>query len=214
MDKGRLVAAGVIVGGGWYFLTRSGALAGTGAGLDDLGLVPHEPTPAERARAEALRQPAPGNAPIAASSSPGFVGAGGLAAIGGGASVVLGAVLGPGIALGIATAGIGIAVAFISYELLKQRASMHTNDVRDAWEKQFVALHTALGLQPLTYAQTAGSAPGTLEMAEVIFLFDHDRNQLLWKAVQNTQDERQFRGAALNVDRFLTYQGVPVQDVV
>lgn len=205
-----ILAGGIILGGGWYLLTRSGALAGSGVGLDELGIL--QPTPAERARAEALRVPAAGNTPVVSSHN--FVtDPSGIVAIGGASAATIGAILGPGLATGIATAGIGLAVAFISYELLKQRASMHTNDVRDQWEKQFVGLHRALGLTPLRYDQTIGSAPGTVEMAECIFFFDHDSQQRLWHAVQGTQDERQFRAAANDVDRFLTVNGVPVQDV-
>jgi hypothetical protein len=214
MKAGPILAGAVIAGGGWYLLTRSGALQGTPLGLDTLGLIPHEPTPAERAQALALRQPAAGNAPIV--QNPSFVTSGGLAAVAGlGASFL--PLLGlHGVALGITTAGIGLAVLFITYMLLKQRASMHTNDVRDQWEKQFVELHHALGLRALTYDQIRGKgsvAPGTLEMAEVIFNFDHDEKQSLWIAVQHTQNESQFRAAAMNIDRFLAAQGVPVQDV-
>lgn len=215
MKPGTVVAAAVVVGGGWYFLTKSGALAGTGLGLDAFGvpIQPDGPSAADLARANALRQPAPGNAPIAAASSSSFVASGGLGALAG-----LGAATLPlfglgGVALGITTAGIGLAVAFLSYELLKQRASMHTNDVRDQWTKQFVSLHDALGLTPLTAAQTRGSGVGSVEMGEVIFNFDHDSAQRLWHAVEGTQDERTFRAAAANVDAFLRSHGVPVQDV-
>jgi len=211
MNHGRILAAAVVIGGAWYVLTRSGALAGTGAGLDDLGLVRHEATPAERLRAEALRQPGAGNAPIAPSAS--FVTSGGLTALAGVGAAALPLLGVGGVALGLSTAGIGLAVFFISYELLKQRASMHTNDVRDQWEAQFVALHDAIGLRRLTSAQTQGSAPGTIEMAEVIYYFDHDDSQRLWHAVEGTQDERQFRYAAGQVDAFLMARGVPVQDV-
>lgn len=211
MNHGRLLAAGVLIGGSWYLLTRSGALAGTGAGLDDLGLVAHEPTPAELARAQAVRQPAAGNAPIV--QNPSFVQQGGLSAIAAAGASALPLLGVGGVALGITTAGIGLAVAFVSYALLKQRASMHTNDVRDQWESQFVPLAASLGIPPLTADETRGSAPGTVEMAQVIYLFDHDDNHTLWKSVQQTQDERTFRYAAGRVDAFLTANGVPVQDV-
>lgn len=212
MKGGTLAAGAIFAGGAWYLLTRTGALEGSGLGLDDIGLVAHEPTPAERAQALALRQPGPGNAPIV--SSPSFFGSGqGIGALAGIGAAALPALGLSGLALGLTTAGIGLAVAFVTYELLKQRASMHTNDVRDQWQRQFIELHSALGLRPLTAAQTAGSGPGNIEMAEVIFSIDHDSDQRLWKAVTHTQKEAQFRAAAMNIDRFLTSAGIPVQDV-
>lgn len=210
MTPGAKVVVGLgLAGGAWYLLTREGTLQGSGFALDELGLVPHEPTPAERARALALRQPGPGNIPI--TSSPGFIGSGGLVAVGGIGAAVLPLFLSSSLAIGLATAGIGLAVVFLSYVLMKQRASMHTNDVRDQWQKQFVELHSAMGMAPIKGGTTV--APGTLEMAEVIFAIDHDEKQSYWMAVQHTQDERQFRAAATNIDRFLTSNGIPVQDV-
>jgi hypothetical protein len=213
MKAGNAIAAVVIVGGGWYLLSRGGVLAGTGAAIDEvLGYDPFGPSTAtDAARAAALRQPAAGNAPVVQNAS--FVSSGGLSVIGAGTAGLLPYILGPGLMTGIATAGIGVAVAFLSYELMKQRASMHTNDVRDAWQRQFITIHDALGITPLRPDQTAGSGPGNIEMAEVIFYFDHDANNTLWKAVTKTQDERQFRYAAANVDRFLAAHGIPVQDV-
>lgn len=220
MKPPQIVAGVVIAGGAWYLLTRSGALRGTDLGLDTLGLISpgiglagHEPTLAERAQALALRQPGPGNTPIV--QNPSFISSGGLAAVAGVGVSLLPLFLHSSLAVGLTTAGIGLAVVFITYLVLKARASMHTNDVRDQWQKQFVELHHALGLKSLTYAQVGkGSvAPGTLEMAEVIFAIDHDSDQRLWKAVQHTQNEAQFRAAATNIDRFLGSNGIPVEDV-
>lgn len=216
METRSLVAFGILGAGGFYLLSRSGALGDLA--LPDFGLgpgavdTPGGPlSPAQLAQLQA-RTAGAGNTPIVASTP--FVGSpqgiGAIATVGASVLPLLGV---GGVALGITTAGIGLAVAFVTYELLKQRASMHTNDVRDQWERQFVDLHRALGIRPLTADQVRGSAPGTVEMAEVIFNFDHDRSQRLWHAVQGTQDERVFRAAAANVDRFLASVGVPVQDV-
>ena len=215
MDSKTLIAFGVLGAGGVYLLSRQGVLGDTSGWLPDLGLGPGAVatglTPAQLAQLSA-RTAGAGNAPVV-SSTP-FVssaqGLGAIAALGASTLPLFGV---SGVALGVTTAGIGLAVTFLTYELLKQRASMHTNDVRDQWERQFVDLHRALGIWPLTAEQTRGSAPGTVEMAEVIFNFDQDRSQRLWHAVQGTQDERAFRAAAANVDRFLTSVGVPVQDV-
>lgn len=214
MTSGRVIGVIIVAGGGWYLLTRTGALAGTGLALDELGLIRHEATPAETARALALRQPGPGNAPVVA--NPSFVGAGGIGAIGALATAALPFLHLGAAAAGIATAGIALVVIFVAYKLLKQRASMHTNDVRDVWQKQFIGLHDALGIRKLTIAQTAGSGPGNIEMAEVIGYFDPSQvppNQPLWQAVTKTQDETKFHAAASAIDAFLTAHGVPVQDV-
>lgn len=211
MTSGKAIAVIIVAGGGWFVLTRTGALAGTGLALDELGLIPHEASPAERAQALAVRQPNPGNAPIVPSAS--FAGAGGVGAIAGLATAALPLLGLTGAGLAFATAGIGLVVVFVAYKLLKMRASMHTNDVRDQWQQQFVGLHRALGIRDLTVAQTAGSGPGNIEMAEVIFYFDHDTEQRLWKAVTKTQDETRFHAAATNIDAFLTAHGVPVTDV-
>lgn len=215
---GQVLAFGVLAFGAWYLLTggSSGQLgAALSSVLDPDGDVPTRgPLTSQQYAAlqNAERTTLAGNAPATASSS--FMGSpagiSSLAATGTAALPLLGV---GGVALGITTAGIGIGVAFISYELLKQRASMHTNDVRDAWQRQFIAIHDALGIRPLTYAQTAGSGPGSIEMAEVIFYFDHDPNNTLWKSVTKTQDERVFRAAAVQVENFLRAQGIPVQDV-
>jgi hypothetical protein len=214
MTGKQLAGVAALGAGGWYLLSRSGALQGSGLDLTELGLIGSDGSflsPAERAQALALRQPAPGNMPIVQSAS--FVSSGGLAAIGGLGAAALPLLGLGGIALGLTTAGIGLAIFFVSYYLLKQRASMHTNDVRDQWQKQFIDLHHALGLRDLTYEQTKGSGPGNIEMAEVIFSIDHDSSQRLWKAVTQTQDERMFAAAARNIDQFLTANGIPVQDV-
>ncbi len=110
---------------------------------------------------------------------------------------------------GIVTLGVAAAIAFFSYEYLQQRASIQTNRVRDAWEFQFVALHDALGIRPLPYVTGSGGR-GTQEMAEVIFMFDHDSSQRLWHAVQGTQNETQYKIAARAVEIFLGEHGVPV----
>lgn len=215
-DKGTLLALGLLGIGGYYLLTQTSAASALGLSDPDLGPNPYlnpNLTPAQQAAIAAnARTAGPGNAP--ASPATPFIGSpGGLSGVGAVVASTL-PLLGLGAtALAITTAGIGVAIAFLSYELLKQRASMHTNDVRDAWQRQFIALHSALGIRPLTIAQTQGSGPGSIEMAEVIFYFDHDNNQTLWKAVSHTQDERVFRAAAANVDRFLGAQGIPVQDV-
>lgn len=214
MTSSKTVALIIVAGGGWFVLTRTGALAGTGLALDELGLVRHEASPAERAQALALRQPNPGNAPIVASAS--FAGMGGVAAIGGLASAAIPLLHLSAAAAGFATAGIAIAVIFISYKLLKMRASMHTNDVRDQWQKQFVGLYAALGLPPMRAEDTRGSGPGNIEMASIIAHFDPSQvppNQPLWQAVTKTQDETRFHAAASNIDAFLHAHGVPVQDI-
>lgn len=220
MKTGKLIAGAVLAGGAFYALAKSGTLTDLGipadaAGLDLFGapVGPDRRTAAQRARDEALRATAPGNAPIV--PSPGFFGS--AAGVGAIDTAIVSAVgllgaagaFGGALATGAATLGIGFAVVFLSYEFLKQRASMHTNDVRDAWTQQFIALHEAL-MGPFT--PVPGNGPGDLEMAEVIFYFDRDTSQRLWHAVQDTQDERQFRAAANAVDRFLTSRGVPVQE--
>lgn len=219
----KIIGLAIIGAGGIFLLSRRA----DAAGFSDDDFNPIDPatgmpvntsnlTPAQRV---ALQQYAahagPGNAPIVASPSmigpvTGLVGAAGstiaIATIGT-------ATVGAAIATAAVTAGIGLVVIFVSYKLLKQRASMHVNDVRDQWQRQFVDLHRALGIRPLTAAQTFGSGPGNIEMAEVIFHFDHDSSQRLWMAVTHTQNEQAFRTAAANIDRFLSAQGVPVQDV-
>lgn len=214
MTSGKAIGVIIVAGGGWFVLTRTGALAGTGLALDELGLIRHEASPAERTQALALRQPNPGNAPIVPSAS--FAGAGGVGAIAGLGAAALPLLGLTGAGLAFATAGIGLAVVFISYKLLKMRASMHTNDVRDQWQKQFVGLYAALGLPPMRAEDTRGSGPGNIEMASIIAHFDPSQvppNQPLWTAVTKTQDETRFHAAASNVDAFLHAHGVPVQDV-
>jgi hypothetical protein len=214
------IAIGVFGVGLWFVLAKQGALRafGINPGDDpfsaiDSGIL----TPAQRATLAATAQTLAGNAPVV--PAPSFFGTPqGVSAIDGAAVTAAGGlaaagVFGSAVVAGIATAGIGIAVAFFSYEWLKQKASMRTNDVRDAWESQFVALHTALGIRPLSFAQTFASAPGTVEMGEVIYYFDHDDSQRLWHAAEGTQNESTFRIAAQAIDRFLTSQGVPVRDV-
>lgn len=219
----------IVAGALWYTIAYTDVLAALGLpnpiadnqpGADGL-------TPAQRAQIAATHQLAPGSAPIV--PAPSFFGTpSGIAAID---SAILGTVgvlasagvLGGAVVAGAATLGIGFAVAFLSYEYLKQRASMRTNDVRDAWQKQFVALHDALGIRKLTVASGPGGggyspgddgeSNGSVEMAEVIFALDHDSSQRLWHAVTDTQNEAQFRQAANVIDRFLTSRGVPVQDV-
>lgn len=209
MQTGSLVAGAVLIGGAVYLLNREGVID-VGDLAQTFGLGPGSITgpltPAELAAIQA-RTPGAGNAPIVA--SPAFASPQNLAAIGGVGVAALPLLGVTGVGLGLATAGIGLAVAFATYELLKQRASMHTNDVRDLWERQFVDLSRALGLP--THTETS-VAPGTLEMADVIFYFDHDTSQRLWHAVQGTQDETRYRLAARNVDLFLTARGISVQD--
>lgn len=214
MDRGTLIAGGILGFGALFLLSHSGE--GFSLFDSDLGANPYlaNLTPAQRAQLAAgqLGTAGPGNAPAvgaAPSVSPAQI-AGAIGGIGAAALPLLGV---GGVALGIATAGIGLGVVLVSYALMKQRASMHTNDVRDLWQRQFIALHDALGLTPLTAAQTQGSGPGSIELAECIFAFDHDSTNSLWRAVAHTQDERVFRGAAANVDRFFAARGIPVEDV-
>lgn len=214
------IAIGIFGAGLWYVLAKQGALRAFGIlpsgdpfNAIDSGIL----TPAQRVQLAAVDRTLAGNAPVV--PAPSFFGTPqGVAAIDGAAIATAGGlasagVFGGAIVAGAATAGIGIAVAFFSYEWLKQKASMRTNDVRDVWEQQFVLLHQALGIRPLSAQDTAGSAPGTVEMGEVIYYFDHDDTQRLWHAVEGTQNESQFRIAAQAVDRMLTSQGVPVRDV-
>lgn len=216
----------VIGVGGVFLLSRQNTAANA---INDDGSITIDPvtglpistnqlTPAQRAAlAQYAGQAGPGNAPIA--PAPGFFsGPAGIGAIDtgilGGVGIAASAgVFGGALATGAATLGIGFAVAFFSYEFLKQRASMHTNDVRDAWQRQFIDLHRALGIRDLTAEQVRGSGPGNIEMAEVIFYFDHDDQQRRWKAVTQTQNEQQFRAAARDVENFLRSQGVPVTDI-
>jgi hypothetical protein len=228
MKTGSIVAGGIVVGGAFYLLARSGALAQLQTDLhlappiDPLTGQPYPPTPtaAEQVRALALRQPGAANTPIAG-GAPSFISTGGLGAIAGLAAAALPLLGVGGVALGISTAGIGLAVAFLSYELLRQRESIAVNRARDAWQHQFIDLSNALGIPPVTYASTAGGggyspgvgggSNGSVEMSRVIFFFDHDPNNTLWKAA-NTQDMTKFRNAANAIDAFLRAQGVPVQN--
>lgn len=209
MQTGTLITSAVLLGGAVYLLNREGVIDvgdwGQTFGLGP-GSVSGPLTPAELAAIQ-LRSPGAGNAPIV--GSPPFVNPSTIAGFGALGAATLPLFITSQVALGLATAGIGLAVAFVTYELLKQRASMHTNDVRDLWERQFVDLARALGMPPITDRNVA---PGTLEMADVIFYFDHDASQRLWHAVQGTQDETRYRAAARNVDLFLTQHGIPVQD--
>jgi|SRR5882672_7045729 len=217
---GVVIVAGVL----WYLATQSSVLESLGlpapVGADGL-------TPGQRVALAASHQLAPGSAPVV--PAPGFfgtpqgIGAIDSAILGGVGLAASAGLLGGSVVAGAATLGIGFAVAFASYLYLKQRASMHVNDVRDAWQKQFIELHKALGIRPLPGPSGPGGggystgddgqSNGNVEMAEVIFYFDHDGSQRLWKAATNTQNEAQFRQAATAIDRFLMSQGVPVQDV-
>lgn len=209
------------IGGTWYFLSKAGVLTGTGLSFDEIlaSVAPGLSAQAQYVQGQALDQSGAGNSPkvpavayvgaaasIAGSIAGIFAGGG---AAGGGAGAALG--------ISLATAGIiagVVIVVYLAYRFLKkQKASMHTNDVRDLWQRQFVALHAQMGLPPLPASVTKGTGPGTLEMAEVIHYFDHDDSQRLWKAVQQTQDLKRMEAAANDIDRFLTSQGIPVQDI-
>lgn len=219
--KPATVIAVAVAGIGAVYLASHGALASVLPSLDGLGLDPSSAlarnpaglTPGQQASLAAIAKNAPGNAmvvppPGAAVALAGAIDSAAVA----GAGVLLSLGL-SGAALGAATAGVGLAVAFFTYEWLKQKQSMATNRARDAWTAQFIPLHAALQLTPLTAAQTKGSGPGDLEMAEVIFFFDHDSGQRLWHAVQNTQNEAQFQVAARAVEVFLAGYGVPVTGI-
>jgi hypothetical protein len=211
----------VAAGGGLYLFSRTVTGAALAPSFASLGLP--EPytslTPAQQVALNTAQQQGsgPGNAPIVAGApfngnsaqvasvvDTTAIGVTGLLAHAGVFGVA------GGLTAGAVTLGIGLAVAFFTYEWLKQQQSIATNRTRDTWTAQFLALHTALGLTPLTAAQTKGSGPGDLEMAEVIFYFDHDGTQRLWHAVQSTQNEAQFAVAARAVDIFLKARGVPV----
>lgn len=225
----KLIAAVMLAGLAWYVLAKQSAFAALGLlGPDDLlGMPTDHLTPAQRAALNALPLTAAGNAPVV--PAPSFFGSpAGIGALDASIATGVGAlasagVFGSAIVAGAATAGIGIAIAFLSYEFLKQRASMHTNDVRDAWQHQFIALSDALGIERPAFASGPGGggyspgddgqSNGSVEMSRVIFYFDHDGSSRLWHAVTDTQNEQQFRVAAAAVDRFLASQGVPVKDV-
>lgn len=206
------------IGGTWYVLSKSGALAGTGLALDDvlasIGAPLGLSAQAQQVQANALQQPGPGNSPISPAAS--ILGLAGSAAsivagLGGGGGA------GAGIGISLATAGIiagVVIVVFLTFRFLRrQRASMQTNDVRDLWQRQFVDLHRQMGFEPVPLEQQKGVGPGTLEMAEIIYYFDHDDSQQLWKAVQQTQDQNRMIAAANAIDNFLGTHGIPVQDV-
>ena len=232
MKTETIILGAVAVGGTVYLLAQSGALPGFELPPSLGGPANQIPgtsqlTPGQKAALDALRTTGAGNAP--AVDAPSWIGTpSGVAAVDsaivGGVGIAANAGLfGSAVVGGIATAGIGLAVAFFSYEWLKQRASMQTNDVRDAWQKQFIAISDALGIPKLTYASGPGGggyspgddgqSNGNIEMSRVIFYFDHDATSRLWTAVTKTQNEAQFRAAAAAVDSFLASQGVPVHGV-
>lgn len=232
MKTEEAIAFGVLGVGGLYLLSRSGGLAGiaadanaaVAAAVPGIPGLPTNPnlTPGQQLALDTIatqEQAAPGNAPAVPGAS--FIGTPqGLAAVDtaviGAAGLIDGAIFTSAVVAGVATLGIGLVVAFFSYEYFAQQASIAANRWRDAWQKQFIALSDALGIPHITVGTgaspgTDGTSNGNIEMSRVIFYFDHDSTGRLWTAVTKTQNLAAIQVAAKAIDTFLKGQGIPVQ---